>query len=1581
MLASATLGSSAFGQQAFYVKQEKPQTPGETLKVGVQGLGAPWVAFTVFRVKRPAEFIAAQADIHRLSVEDTPMRDALNLAIQRSGAKDKPPVWGTATRVKAGSAGDNFEYVAWLTETLKAVKAAEGTPAPYDEIDLGVKAPGLYLVEARWNNQIAYCLTSITQLAVMTRSSERGVLVYVVDRGTGLPVSGAAVRVYRRGRILAQGTSGKDGVFMAATGYLPRVVVTAQSGEQFTACDPTYFPARVRARRCFVFTERPLYLPGEKVYFKGVLRDFDGTKHSVPAGPGGEWTATFRATDGRKGEIAKGAGPIDKTAGAFSGSFDIGEAAGLGECALEVTVDGRTYRGEFKVEQFQKPEYVVRVTASKPAAVMRDQVTFDIAAQYYFGGEVAAGQVEWQLYRSRFDQPLFEDTGLEGFYSQGEFQSFKPELIKSGKGALDKAGKLSVPVGADVQPNNYFLRLAVTVVDSSRRRASGSGSVKVARAAFQLDVKTNKSLFTVEEWANVTVKAADLAPRPVETDFEIAVIQRGRKYPRGGSASWLHRELAAQPDVPDRLLFTKKGRTDAKGEAALRLSMPAAGEIELRVSAKDARGNAVGASRSVWVAKGQTPISFSGDFVQIVPDKKAYAVGDVAKVLVVTPMPGVAPLVVIEGGRVLHDTTQLKANANVIAVPITEDMAPNAHISVSAVWKNGLVESEQTLVVPPVKKVLRVAVTFDRAFYRPREKGVATIKVTDHAGRPVETDLAVAVVDDSLYALQADTNARLRDFFYALRRRNVASGSSIEILSYDYARVAKRLPTLKIVKDLFKGKKAEVAPTTGAVRAEEAEARPSPRPAAPPREAMRAAPRNGGGRTADLSMAAAEPATREAEEEVRDDEADKKPAGKAQEKAGPATAERTLFKTTALWRAFVRTDAKGLARVEVPFPDNLTTWRLTVRAIDPETRVGETTQETVTKKLLVARASLPAFLVAGDEAVAPLIAHNFGPKGADVAMALEASAGLVIAGAKAETKRIEPNGKATLNVQVKAERSGPAEVKATVKAGADEDVLVSRLPVNAHGILKAVGEAGELTQAKTTLSAETLSLPAGVRLDEARLTLHITPGYFEAIRTALPTMIEYPYGCTEQTLSKFVPNLVAQRAFKTLLGKTFVDEAALAKNIEGGLARLASLQQPDGGWGWWRENGSDPFMTAYAVCGLAEAKAQGAAVDARTWKAGVARLTGTLKQKLDYPTRAYVLYALSTAGALKPAELEKHFDQRDRTQADPYTVSLLLLAYDRLKRPAEVKVLAKQLEAAAVERGNAVYWGDQRARRWSRDDIETTAMAVRALIAADPKHPMIESGLRHLMNQRVGAAWRSTRDSAAVVRAMCDFLLARRITDQKSVAVTVTVNGKAQRILAGGADGQLSTTFSGPELRHGANTVVIEAPKPAGLFYSAHLSYFTSERPIAAADAGFKVERSYAVLVQEKRGAEMVWRPTALKGVVPADALVLVTVTVTTPEARDFVMVVDRPPAAHEPVRRDRGYRIEGVRDLARDVHREFHFDHVAFFVSRMPAGTQRFHYLFRPTLSGRFSALPATAELMYYPEVRGNSAEARLEF
>ncbi|HEX8026949.1 MAG TPA: alpha-2-macroglobulin family protein, partial [Vicinamibacterales bacterium] len=277
----------------------------------------------------------------------------------------------------------------------------------------------------------------------------------------------------------------------------------------------------------------------------------------------------------------------------------------------------------------------------------------------------------------------------------------------------------------------------------------------------------------------------------------------------------------------------------------------------------------------------------------------------------------------------------------------------------------------------------------------------------------------------------------------------------------------------------------------------------------------------------------------------------------------PAQAQvRKEFPDAIHWVGDLVTDAQGQGRIAVTYPDALTTWRLTARAITADTRAGTTIARTTTTKDLIVRVITPRFLTEGDEVVVPTMVHNYRQEARTAAVSIE-STGLQPVGAQAETNGALASGAERRDDwRFAAKAPGAATVTATAKTESDVDAVELPIPVLPFGIRREVGTSGSIVGAGE--SATVVTMPDASNPAARSIKLSMAPSLAGSVLGALDYLTEYPYGCTEQTLSSFLPNLLVTRALTQLQLAPTERLSALDKQVSAGLQRLYDFQHSDG---------------------------------------------------------------------------------------------------------------------------------------------------------------------------------------------------------------------------------------------------------------------------------------------------------------------------------------------------------------------------------------------------------------------------------
>src|SRR5256712_5745106 len=304
---------------------------------------------------------------------------------------------------------------------------------------------------------------------------------------------------------------------------------------------------------------------------------------------------------------------------------------------------------------------------------------------------------------------------------------------------------------------------------------------------------------------------------------------------------------------------------------------------------------------------------------------------------------------------------------------------------------------------------------------------------------------------------------------------------------------------------------------------------------------------------------------------------------------------RREFKDTAFWQPDAVTGGDGKATVSFKLPDNLTTWRATARAVTGDTRVGSAVEKTISRKDVIMRLEMPRFRTEGDTVTISGVVHNFLKSDKSTKISLDLN-GAQLLDSPSQTVTIQQNGEHRVDWRVQANQVGKLTLLAKALTDTESDAVEMTMEIVPHGLKQTMGNATTLTQNDAD---QTFSLDMPLRPDTQARTLRIeaAPSVAGTLFGALDYLTSYPYGCTEQTMSSFLPNIIVGQTLKEVPAAKIRASNDLDKKVQRGLDRLYNYQHDDGGWGWWKDDKSDPFMTAYVVDGLTLAKHAGYQID------------------------------------------------------------------------------------------------------------------------------------------------------------------------------------------------------------------------------------------------------------------------------------------------------------------------------------------------------------------------------------------------
>jgi uncharacterized protein YfaS (alpha-2-macroglobulin family) len=693
---------------------------------------------------------------------------------------------------------------------------------------------------------------------------------------------------------------------------------------------------------------------------------------------------------------------------------------------------------------------------------------------------------------------------------------------------------------------------------------------------------------------------------------------------------------------------------------------------------------------------------------------------------------------------------------------------------------------------------------------------------------------------------------------------------------------------------------------------------------------------------------------------------------------------RKAFPDTAFWAADLTTDNNGHAQAKVDFPDSLTTWRATARGITPTTKVGSATLKTIVRKNLIVRLAVPRFFVQGDEVTVSALVHNYLADAKTARVSLDVKGLDVLEGATRDTW-VPSRGEVKLDWRVRAQQVRGATVLAKALTDQESDALELELPVNVPGIRMAVAHGGSLTPGGA--AAFDLTFPQKVQPGSRSLQIQVSPSIAGSLFGALDYLTSFPYGCVEQTMSSFLPNITVQQAIRDLGLKTQLDQASLQEKIRDGLDRLYNFQHDDGGWGWWQTDDSHPFMTAYVVAGLTQAQAAGTAVDQNRIQRGGAWLLKDFTQdsRMAPDLRAYIAYAMTVSKQSDFAPFHEVYEKR--ASLSPYGLAMLGLALEQVK-DSRAGDIAAELERTVEQNQEEAWWKASRDAMLDFEEDaspEATAYAVKFLSHQKPESALLPKAAVWLMNHRnEGYWWASTKQTAMVIYGLTDYLKASHELNP-DLTVTVLVNDRpalTRKLDNATALAPAPLTLDESKLDPGVNRIRVTAAGTGRLYYSTRAEYFSADdRLQKTGSVSLNLLRDYFRLAPTKEGDHIVYDTTPLNGPAAVGDVLAVRLTVTGSEWK-YVMLEDPIPAGTEFIERDDQYQLK-TRPPWWEYYftrRELHDDRLAIFKTISPEGQQQYFYLLKVVNPGVFQVSPARVGPMYQTDVMATSESRRLE-
>jgi uncharacterized protein YfaS (alpha-2-macroglobulin family) len=1367
-------------------------------------------------------------------------------------------------------------------------------------------SPGIYILEVSAGYTKAQLFVLLTRGVIVLKEARGQAVAWVTDFA-GANLADLAVSIYdREGVLLGEGRTDAQGLFRAtlpkdaqpslATAHTPGADAGSADIFSIVGFDSQWRTGNgwwggwqvgpAQDYSVYLYTDRPIYRPGQTIYFKGIVRQDDDAILTLPAA-GMAVTAQMRDA---KDSVVQTLPLTTNDFGTVNGEFMVAEGAILGDYTVELVIGQERHQQRFKVEEYRKPDFTVNVTTDAPAYVQGSDIGVAVESRYLFDEPVASGQVTVTKFLL---QPRNWQDGRDGYIWSNSFETLL-------NGVTDAEGRQSFRWPARrITERGYNQRpdwqgslayqdwgLEVTVDDGSQQTVSNFAVVKVYNAAEKVTLDTGGYVKAPLESFTIQTEVTTLDDQPVAAKALTLTVDQ---------ISW---ERGTGEKVTN--VYSEALVTDDQGQATMSMMADLAGYYRVTVNGVDRLENPISYQSWLYVYEaGAEGWFFTSDQdLRIAADRATYNAGEEAQLVIESSFSGPALLTFERGTTRREQLIELQAPLTRVSVPIQADDAPNIFVTVNA-WQpqdttltaqtwNSLADSrlrtaKVEIAVPVSNKRLTVMVTPDKSTYAPRDEATFAFKVTDENGQPVQAELSAALVDEAIFSLSEDQAGPIFDAFYHKREHLVHTLDSLAPTRW------------------FSG---------------------------------------GGGGGGDVAP-------------------------------GP----RSDFPDTAIWLPVLQTDVNGVLTITVTLPDNLTTWRLTTKAVTAqETQVGEAISKIVTQQPVVVRPLLPRILTAGDQVALSALVHNYSDTAQELAVTLAfsdtAQADLLqILDGVTQTIQIQPGAAQIVGWAVEATSAGEVELIFAASGVDVADAVRLPLAIRPVAIPDVQSQVGEFTTTLTTA----ITMPVDA-LAQSHVTVELNRSIAGSVLSGLEYLTGYPYGCVEQLMSRALPNAVVGRALAELGLDNPALQASLPVQINAGVQQLSAMQHEDGGWGWWYDDESDSYQTAWVVFGLALTRASGAVVADDVLDLGV----GWLQQNLaamDLRTRAFALYSIALAGHGDLAATQALLAESNKL--DPFSLAALALALHELGDRAAAEQLVARLVTLAQSEAGKTYWpttdlDGHYAHKVMSSTTRTTALALSALVQITPGNALEPDVVRWLMSQRRQSGWGSTNETTFAILALTDHL---RSAQEQATPSDYKVLLNDREIAQGTLDHdqpQVRIDIPLQQLQGGANQLRVEQSGNGLLYYQVNSHSYVAQPEIPASGV-VQVSRIY----RDRRTGE------PLAQLRPGQ-LVRVDLTVELPEDAFYMIVEDKLPGGLEALNSELNTTSRVATAFEQTTfywqsygynNKEVRSDRVSFFITEMKAGRYVYRYLARATHAGEFTALPAEAYAMYDAATWGRSS------
>ncbi|HYH16206.1 MAG TPA: MG2 domain-containing protein, partial [Flavisolibacter sp.] len=1321
---------------------------------------------------------------------------------------------------------------------------------------------------------------SLSDIGLIAKQGQEKMLVFANSIKTAGGLNGVTINIYgSNNQLLGTGATDGNGVAEVAlarkdiAGFKPAMIIAK------TADDFTYLPfnnTKVNLSRfdvggkrnnttgldAFIYAERDIYRPGEKVNFAVLLRDRKWkSPGEIPVKmkfllPNGKELKTFRKT-------------VD-AGGITDGSIDISSAAITGSYLLEVysATDVLLASKNFMIEEFVPDRIKVTAKLNKAALRPGEGATLQVNAVNFFGPPAANRnyETEIQVKHKGFYAKNFADYE----FALSNSESFFDKVVKQGQ--TDAAGNAVEAYEVPSLYSNIGLLQAnfyTTVFDETGRPVSRRASADIYTQDVFHGIKDDGYYYySLNQPVKFNLVSVNKDGAAVSANAKVQVIKHEYKTVLVKSGSYFRYESQQQDKV-----ITEKEM--AVGNGTVYNYIPRSpGDYEVRVYRPGA--NAYVSKRfysyGSWGADNASFEVNNEGHVDIELDKEGYNSGDVAKVLFKAPFSGRMLVTLERDGVISHQYIDVAKRTASMDIKLEGAHVPNVYITAT------LFKPHEVSDIP-----LTVAHGFQSVKVEERSRKIPVQISAPQASRSQKSQrVTVKAAPNSYITLAAVDNGVLQ----------VTDFQTPNPYAYYYQKRALEVTPYDMYPLLFPELRARLSSTGG-----------------------------DGGMDMD-------------------------------KRVNPMPAKRV--KILSYWSGVRKADGRGNATFDITLPQFNGQVRLMAVASKDEHFGSSEATMTVADPIVIS-SSLPRFLSPGDTAMVPVTMSNTTTKAAVGQASVTVNGPLKVIGGAIQNVTIQPNSEARATFQIVADQTiNVGKLNVVVNALGEQFKEETEIAVRPPSTLQKQTGSGSIVGGVT----QRIALPQHDFIPSSMdYEIIISRSPVVEIADQLRFLVQYPYGCTEQTVSAAFPQLYYGDIADMLQLKGGNKQNAVA-NIMEAIRKIKMRQLYNGAVTLWDGEGTeDWWTTTYAAHFLLEARKAGYDVDPSLLETMLGYLANRLKTKETiqyYYNRdqnrkiapkevSYSLYVLALANRTQVSAMNYY-------KANPQLLALdgrylLSAAYATAgdKRAFTSFLPASFSGEYSVQQTGGSFYSE------TRDE----AIALNALVDVDPGNAQVPVMAKHVSDRLKKERYLNTQERAFSFLALGK--IARSAT-KSNITADIRVGGKTIARIDG-------NDWKGTRSVLKDNSLEIVTKGNGQLYYSWQLEGISTSGAYQEEDNFLKVRRTYF----DRFGKPINGNTFRQNDLV----IVAITLEKAYSNAIENVVVTDLLPAGFE-IENPRTKELPGmdwIKNASEPSALDVRDDRIHFFVDAK-AQKQVYYYAVRAVSLGNYRQGPLSADAMYNGEM-----------